>query len=689
MQPLFPMHQSCFFFARMTLSSLLPLSLTAQEALPEVVVTASRSPEEAAESPYSSEIITAEDLQNEAVRSLPDAFINVPGVLVQKTTTGHGSPYVRGFTGRQNLLLQDGIRLNNSTWRSGPVQYWNTLDVQAIDRIELIKSQGSVLYGSDAIGGTVNTISKSSGFRDEDGFFSRGSAYYRFDTNSESHIGRLEQAIGVGNQWGLLLGLSAKDIGDIKDSSVGRMENTGYSEQAFDLKFEYALSETRTFTFAHSYLDQDDIMRWHNTIYNTGWVHGRSFTTPGSDLQRLYDQERSLTYLRFEDTESKISWIDRWQTTFSYQKTQDSEDRVRGSGRQDIRILDVETYGLNFVAESGNLVWGLDYYHDEVDSEGYRNGVPRPSNRPVADDSSYDSAGFFANYSGQATERLSYDLGARFTYIHADWDGYRPDGALEDQSGSNSWENISFSARALYDLNECWNLFGGVSQAFRAPNLDDLTGSQFALNGLDSNGSPDVNPETYLTTELGSRYQVDNLFFEVAGYYTFIDDGIVRIDDGMGGLITTNGSEGYIYGFEASAAWQFHPQWELAAHIAWQDGKQETNGNEDIIRRMHPLMGSASLTWTHPSERFWVTARVAAADHQNNLSDLAASDTQRIPVNGTPGHIIPSLYAGWQARENLQLGLALENLTDEDYRIHGSGQNAAGFNATFSVKLEW
>ena len=155
---------------------LLPLSVIAQEILPDVVVTANRNTEEAKEVPYTLEILTAEDLLENATRTLPQAFQNTPSVLVQQTTTGHGSPYIRGFTGRQNLLLQDGIRLNNSTWRNGPVQYWNTLDAQAIDRLELIKSQGSVLFGSDAIGGTVNTFSKSSNFRQENGPFSGGNS---------------------------------------------------------------------------------------------------------------------------------------------------------------------------------------------------------------------------------------------------------------------------------------------------------------------------------------------------------------------------------------------------------------------------------------------------------------------------------------------------------------------------------
>lgn len=677
----------------------LPLGLAAQDSLPELIVTASRTSEEVAESPYSSEILTAEELLEEATRNLPQAFLDTPGVLVQQTTPGHGSPYIRGFNGRQTLLLQDGIRLNNSTWRGGPVQYWNTVDSQAIDRIELIKSQGSVLYGSDAIGGTVNTFTKSSGFRDEVGYFSGGAAYYRFDTNSQSNLGRIEQRFGVGGKWGIMLGVSAKDVGDIKDSALGRMDGTGYSEQSLDFKFEYSLSESQTLTFAHSDLDQDEINRWHNTAANQGWVHGNSFTTAGSDLERSYDQERSLTYFRIEDDNSSAAWLNNWQLTASFQKSQDSEFRVRSSGRADEKILDTDTYGLSFQAESpfgeGDLLWGADYYHDEVDSAGFRDGIARPSNRPIADDSSYDSLGIFANFRQDLSDRFTYDAGTRITYIEADWNGFRPDGAATDQSGSGSWDNLSFSIRGNYEATDTWDVFGGLSQAFRAPNLDDLTGRQFALNGLDSNGSPDVEPETFITAELGGRYTRDDFSFNIAAYHTFIDDAITRIDDGVGGLISTNGSDGYLYGFETEASWNFHPDWELSGFIAWQDGKSEQASvlggaiAEDTIRRLHPLTASATLKWMHPSENYWIAGRIQATSNQDNLSALAASDTQRVPVNGTPSHLVTSIYTGWQVTEDIQLNLALENLTDEDYRIHGSGQNMPGRNLTMSVKFAW
>ena len=88
--------------------------------------------------------------------SVPEALSETPGVLVQQTAHGQGSPYLRGFTGFRTVALVDGIRLNNSTFRDGPNQYWSTIDALAITRLEVVKGPASVMYGSDAVGGTVN-----------------------------------------------------------------------------------------------------------------------------------------------------------------------------------------------------------------------------------------------------------------------------------------------------------------------------------------------------------------------------------------------------------------------------------------------------------------------------------------------------------------------------------------------------
>ena len=673
--------------------------------LPETIVTASRETESALESPYSVDVVTNADLLRENYRTLPDALFHVPGVMIQKTTHGHGSPFIRGFTGRRNLLLVDGIRMNNSTWRAGPIQYWNTVDSRALDRLELVKSQGSVLYGSDAIGGTVNALTRSTGFHDKDpGWFFHGDAFYSYNTNSRSHLSRLEQRYGQGGKWGLLLGISLNDFGDIKDSALGRMEGTGYDEETLDFKFEYALSSSSTLTLAHQYLNQDDVIRWHSTVLSDpdgdgmSWRHGSHFTTAGDNLDRRYDQERSLTYLRLREDAAAPDWINFWEATLSFQDLQDSQHRVRASGRVDDHIIDTQTYGLTLKADSnlagGTLLYGLDYYHDEVESDGYRNGAFRAGNRPVADDATYDTLGFYTRWEKSLTDRLTAVLGARYTHIETEYSGYRPDGADADQPGEGSWDDLSFSLRARYEAADQLQFHAGISQAFRAPNLDDLTGTQLALSGLTTKGSPNVDPESYLTAEIGARYHLhDTLSLSAAAYYTRIDEPIIRVDDGSGDLVTTNGGEGYVFGAELEVAWRFMPDWELSAFLAWQDGKLKQPvalggpSVSETIHRLHPFHGGIALSWD-ATDRFRLQARLTGAAGQDNLNSLV-SDSQRIPSGGTPGYLTASLGAQWQATESFALGLTLDNLTDEDYRVHGSGLNSPGRAAILSARFSW
>ncbi|NEW85418.1 MAG: Plug domain-containing protein, partial [Mariniphaga sp.] len=108
-------------------------------SLQQVVVTALRNPEEATLIPYSVNSITGKTLDDFNPRTTPEALMNMNGVFVQKTNHGGGSPFIRGLTGNQALLLIDGIRLNNSIYRYGPNQYLNTIDAFNVDKIELAK----------------------------------------------------------------------------------------------------------------------------------------------------------------------------------------------------------------------------------------------------------------------------------------------------------------------------------------------------------------------------------------------------------------------------------------------------------------------------------------------------------------------------------------------------------------------
>jgi len=684
----------------------------AQDMLDPLTVTARGLAESSAEVPYSMEVLDRDFLEGTQRRTIPEALQFTPGVLVQKTTHGHGSPFIRGFTGRQNLLMVDGVRINNSLTRGGPVQYWNTVDPYSIDRLELIKSQGSVLYGSDAVGGTLNAFTLGSGFRAvADGeAFHHGSAYYEYRSNGDgSHIGRVQSGFGVGGRYGVMLGVTGKDFGDIRDSAVGLMRNTGYPEQDLDLKIDVALGEDTTLTFLHQRVNQDDVWRWHSTIYNPGWQHSGHIAAPGQYRARIYDQERTLTYLRFEGEPSDVAWLSRWSATLSYQTGRDSESQDRSqTGRVDRRyqIAEIDTLGVDLGFESpvgqGRLVYGLDYYRDQVDASGYRDrgaGLAfDPSFRPVADDSTYDLFGAYAQYVWRPIDSVELTAGGRFTHAQAELGRYYDAATSSDAFGSNDdWNNFSGSLRALWTLNDCWALFGGASQAFRAPNLNDLSGNVTSRSGISSLGAVGVEPEEFVTYELGSRYSGDGVMFSAAVFYTDVDGAITAVPTAAGSntSVATNARDGYVYGVEVEGVWQLAPGWELSGFAAWQDGRQETAaflGGPTIsepMSRIMPLTGSLALRWTHGSGKWWVEGRVLAAAEANRLAASDRRDTQRIPTGGTPGYTTWMLHGGWKAHEHLELTCGLENLTDEDYRNHGSGQNEPGLNAIVGAKVSW
>lgn len=241
--------------------------------LEEVVVTATRSEERVLNLPYTAERIPGAALRREQMAaSLPEALTETPGIVVQQTAHGQGSPFLRGFTGFRTVALVDGIRLNNSTFRDGPNQYWSTIDALAVDRLEVVKGPGSVMYGSDAVGGTVNALMRAPRYGFDQNIRWSGATYYRFGSAERAHLGRGEFGAAEREQWGFTLGFSTKTFGDVQGGEdVGRQAHTGYDQWDTDAKMEYFLSPSTKLTVAYQRTEQDDVERTHRTIYGLTW----------------------------------------------------------------------------------------------------------------------------------------------------------------------------------------------------------------------------------------------------------------------------------------------------------------------------------------------------------------------------------------------------------------------------------
>ncbi len=689
-----------------------PAKTDAGGIMEEVVVTATRGAISAFDAPAAVSIISGDAAASRMLsRSLPEIFADTPGVMRQKTAVGHGSPYIRGFTGFRNLFLIDGIRLNNSIFRDGPNEYWNTVDVESVDRLELIRGPASVLYGSDAIGGTVNAMTK--GRRTfGDGFGWGGMVKYRGSTAEASNQGRMEFEANAGSNFGFLLGASIKDFGDVDAGGrIGRQRKTGYKEFDCDAKLDIFAAEDHKFTLAFQRADLDDVWRQHRTIYGISW-HG---TAVGTNRSEIYDYDRYLGYARYQG-EFGGAPISRAVATLSVQAPRERRYRERSDGRRDKQGIDVLTLGasvqLESPTEAGRFTYGIEYYRDFVQSfarnwnaDGSYAGSSVQG--PVADDSTYDLLGVYVqNIISLYRDRLDLILGARYTYAAADVGEMQHPVSKAKTSFFESWNNAVGSARLSWraDPGRHWNLFCGVSQGYRAPNLSDLT-------RLDTNRSKELetpaggrlDPETFVSCEAGVKVRYDVFSAQAAYYHTFIEDMIVRAPTGntVGALYEVrkkNAGSGFVRGVDLEASWKFHRMLTLSGGFSWLEGLVEvypTSAPEKKDRpldKMMPVQAFGSLKWESPAEwkrKAWVEFAVRGAGGRHKLSPADRLDTQRIPPGGTPGWATFTLRGGAQIYKGLDFSLALENLADRNYRIHGSGQNEPGFNLVGAVRWKF
>ncbi len=681
----------------------------AEDTLDSYTISSTRSSDlDAFSAPYTISVITESTLEERQVRNLTESLERVPGVMVQKTANGQGSPYIRGFTGYRTLAVIDGIRYNNSVYRDGPSEYFSLIDSNTISSIELLQGPGSVLYGSDAIGGTLYLQTKSADFLSEaegESFF-HGSTTYRYHSAEQSHQERLEFQTGVGGKWGLHLGGTIKDFGDVRAADIGEQLRTGYDEYSYDVRFDMLLDDKWTLTAAHQKLSQDDVWRTHSTIFGVSFAGSEI----GSDLLRLKDQHRTLSYvkLRGEDLDG---FIDTATITASLQQWEENGARNRSNGRRLVESFDSRMAGIDLQLESntdiGRLSYGVDYYVDHVDSARTDftpgGGAMRAIQGPVGDDAKFGQLGVYLQDTIELNERTDLTLGGRFSHVHTDIGRYEDPATGNAASFSDDWQSAVGSARISYDLDaeEQYKVFGGVSQSFRAPNLADLSRAGGSRSDEVESAAVGLEPEKFLTYEIGLKAQTGLLTSSLSVYRTEITDLISstptgRVIDGLREVTKQNSAKGYTQGVEFNASYQLDYGFEVFGTIAYVEGEADlfpfsgsTLAVREPLSRIQPLIGTGGIRWTAPSNDFWVEASVLAAGKADKLNRNDAGDTQRIPPGGTPGYTILDLHAGWDVKENITLYGGLENLLDEAYRVHGSGSNEPGFGGVVGVKVEF
>ena len=643
--------------------------------LNEVVLTAQRQPQKKIWVPFSVNTLGRKDIDEFQFRSTPEAMMAMNGLFVQKTNHGGGSPFLRGVTGNQVLLLTDGIRLNNSLFRYGPNQYLNSIDVYTIKSIEVAKGTGSVQYGTDAIGGVINLITNQP-------VFSKDKRVFNGRLISKYMSGDMEKTVrGEGRYSGkkvaFLGGISKRNFGDIiGGDTTGKQSPSGYDEWAFDLKASFLLSENVQLTFAHQFVQQKHVPVYHK-------VQLENFS-----LNEMDPQQRLLSYARL-NLQGKSKWFKETAITLSFQQGIAGRNSLKNGStilrkeRDKIQTTGFTTEFLSVVNKKWTANSGIEIYTDRVGS--IRTDIDLPTNTKLAKRGLYPNNSEYGNYSLYSLHHWQLgkwvvDGGLRFNTFN-----------IKITDSSLGRINITPSALVtngalLYTIAKNKSLYLSFSSGYRAPNIDDM-GTLGIVDFRYELPTYHLKPEKSQHTELGYKFQSRKISGTFSAYYMHLSNLITRVKlageiiNGYPVYRKENTEAAYIKGFEIENNIVFTKNIYLSSGFSYTYGRSLSK--QEPLRRIPPFNGRVTGTWRH--HQWFASSELMFASKQTRLAQGDKEDN-RIGINGTAGWEVFNFYGGYQLPA-FQFNMGLQNIFNKDYRTHGSGINGVGRSVWVAVKV--
>lgn len=640
-----------------------------------VVVTAQRQDADPFVVPGSVSVVTRRDLEERLPRTTPDALAETAGVFMQKTNHGGGSPYLRGLVGNQVLILVDGVRLNNATYRLGPNQYLNTIDPATIERIEVVRGHGAVLYGTDAMGGVVHVITRTPTPRGGDWFLDARSVV-KGATGTPEQSARVELEGGRGSfAWGG--GVSVRAFGDLRaGGDLGVRAPSAYDEADLDLKGHWAPGPGRRLTVSLQQTRQENVGRFDQ-------VAQRGFASWAFD-----PQQRSLASATYRQQVGRAG-VESLVATVAVQRLLEERRSRRAGSPVEAVERDVVRVGSGGLVASWRplggwrVISGIDVTTDAVDSgrtdTNQLTGQSRALRGLYADDASARSVAVYA-LGQREIGRAHVEAGARYA-SHVVRASAPTFGAFTLDADA-----VVAQAGVSVPLTEGLRSFVSVWQGFRAPNVDDVS----ALGGFDfgiETPTQTLQPESSLAVEGGAKWRSATWSASASVYRLDLRDLIERVRGAWLGQATYEGQNVWVrdnvgrarvHGLEVETQVALTPSVQLRAWLTHTHGQEITRA--EPMRRIPPVHGLLGLAWRPASGTRWAELVWRGAGRQDRLASGDRAD-HRIDPNGTASWHTLTMRGGWRLATGVELVAAIENSLDQPYRIHGSGIDGAGRTA--------
>ena len=647
-------------------------------------------------------------------------------IFVQKSQLGGGSPMIRGFGANSVLIVVDGIRMNNAIFRSGNLQNIINIDPNMIDGTEVIFGPGSVVYGSDALGGVMDFHTSRvnlSGHKDKE-----VNALVRFASANKERTFHVDWKI-IKPKFGYAGGFTVGIFDDLRSGSVRPEKYPEFGKRTFyvdqinnrdsiiqnqqvnvqipsayaqyntlhKLKWQTGKSSSIQYTFNLS--TTGDIPRYDRLIeikddipVNAEWYYGPQFWM--------------MNALTFELKNPSSIYNDLRITLGKQDYTESRMDRKFESENLRTRKESVVAYTANVdlnktIDENSQLFYGIEYTLNDVDSraqqEAINSGeVSTVSSRYPDGGSLMQTMAAYATIQMPINKALNASVGMRYNHARLDSkikdESYPYDKIIMNNSA------LSGSAGLVYLPTPNWqiNLLG--SSGFRAPNVDDAAKVFDSEPGNVIVPNPGLKPEYSYNAEISTSVKIREIVkLELGVFHSWLVDAMVRGDFSFNGQdsiyydgtlskvqTTLNTGEARVYGLEGLLSI------DLSRHIAFQSNFNITRGrdiiNDEPLRHTTPFFGRTSVLYR---ARGLQIDLYALYNSQRKFSDLPPSERNKPHLyteDGTPAWITLNLKGSYQINPFIQFNMGIENIFDVHYRPYSSGISAPGRNFIFSVR---
>ena len=720
----------CSFFA---FSQTAQDSISSSKELSEVIISANRWKQNSKEVPQKVSVITTRNVAFHNPQTAADLLTLSGKVFMQKSQQGGGSPMIRGFATNRLVYAVDGVRMNTAIFRGGNIQNVISLDPFATESTEIVFGPGSVIYGSDAIGGVMSFQTLSPQFATSKKTAVSGHAVSRFSTANNEKTGHFDVNVGW-TKWASVTSISSNDFGDLKMGTHGpddylrpfyvQRQNgvdvvvtnedplvqkpTAYSQINVMQKLRYKPNEKWDFQYGlhfsetSSYSRYDRHIRYTNIglprygVFNYGpqkWTMNNLNVTHQSNSKLFDEMVLRLAHQFFE--ESRIS-------------------RNINSPNKDIRTEKVNAYSINIdfskaIALNHKIYYGVEYVLNDVNSTGINQNIVAgtsqagPSRYPQA---TWQSMGVYLNDHYLLSDKITLQAGLRYNkyILKADFDTTFYPFPFTKATIDN--QSVTGSVGIVYRPSKKWIISSNVGTAFRSPNVDDV-GKVF-----DSEPGAVVIPNSNLAAEYA--YNVDfnilkqvgkNIKLDLSTYYTLLDNALVRRDFTLNGAseivydgelsqvqAIQNAAYASVYGIQAGIVFNLPSGFRFSTDLNFQKGEEELdNGDKSPSRHAAPFFGLTRFGFTHSKLDLELNLQFSDKVAYNDLAEeeKGKKEIYALDRNGNP--YSPSWYAlhlksMYKLSDKVNITAGIENITDQRYRPYSSGIASPGKNFVLAVR---